>query len=87
MNTPKPHPPISATKYDEVAAVNTASINPSNWILNAMKEQLVEIAQSAAVEAPKPKARPKPKTFPAHKNQPLKGHPGLIALKNNLEKR
>lgn len=82
MNTPKPHPPVSATKHDEVAEANMEALNPSKWIQDAMKEQLAEIAASAS--APKPKAtKPKEPYFP--KNRPLAGHPGLIALKKNLE--
>lgn len=81
MNTPKPHPPMSATKRDEVTEENMASLNPSEWIVNAMKEQLEEIRES---QAPKPKAsKPKGPYFP--KNRPLAGHSGLVALKAELE--
>lgn len=81
MNTPKPHPPVSAVKHDEVDQELTPVFNPSKWVVEAMKEQIVEIAQAAA---PKPKAtKPKEPYFP--KNRPLADHPGLIALKKNLE--
>lgn len=85
MNTPKPHPPVSATKHDEVAEANMAALNPSKWIQDAMKEQLVEIAMAAS-NAPKPKARPKPKPPYEYKNRPLLHHEGLVNLKQSLQK-
>lgn len=82
MNTPKPHPPVPVATDEQISKANE-NIRPSQHILDAMKEQLAEVQASR----PKPKARPKPAEAYVSKNQPLKGHPGLIALKNNLEQR
>ena len=49
-----------------------------------VKSSIVE-EMKEAVNNPKPKAAPNKNYFP--KNRPLKGHPGLMALKADLEKK
>lgn len=73
METPKPKP-MKSTALD---------FAPSPHIVEAMVEHLVLI--DSLTPKPKPVAKPKAPYTP--KNQPLKDHAGLIALKQNLEKR
>ena len=73
METPKPQAPVK--KDVDLEKVN-ANIRPSQTVIDAIK-----------AETPKPKSRPQLKAPYTPKNQPLKNHPGLVALKNNLEQR
>lgn len=82
METPKPKPPIVTLTADQRDTI-ADNIRPSQSVLDALRQINEEIKAANA----KPKARPKPKESYVPKNQPLKEHPGLIALKNNLEQR